>query len=125
MTIHVLEQGSNTVDIYFNFNLDDTVLYTFTLTSQYSHQTIDLPNALISSNDRYSVMQVLFPAGFGDEHKNGIYNWTLKETGATDFIQKGLAKIITEPGGGMGTVSYDAGFDAEERVADVFYRPNY
>lgn len=97
----------------------------FVLTSQYSHQPIYMDTAIIVTNDRYSTLQVTFPTGFGDEHKNGIYNWTLKETGATDFIQKGLAKIITEPGGGMGTVSYDAGFDAEERVADVFYRPNY
>lgn len=125
MTIRVLESGVNVVDVFFNLNLSDTDVYDFELTSQYSHQTIQIPNALISSNQRYSRMQLLFPAGYGDEHKNGIYNWTLKVTGSDTFIEKGLAKIITEPGGNLGTIAYDAGTDAEERVADVYFRPNY
>lgn len=125
MTIRVLESGVNEVDIYFNRNLSNTDVYDFEITSQYSHQTIQLANTLIANNARYSTMRVLFPAGYGDEHKNGIYNWTLKVTGSDTFIEKGLAKIITEPGGDLGTISYDAGVDAENRVADVYFRPNY
>lgn len=125
MTIRVLESGVNEVDIYFNRNLSNTDVYDFEITSQYSHQTIQLANTLIANNARYSTMRVLFPVGYGDEHKNGIYNWTLKVTGSDTFIEKGLAKIITEPGGDLGTISYDAGVDAENRVADVYFRPNY
>ena len=125
MTIRGLESGVNEVDIYFNRNLSNTDAYDFEITSQYSHQTIQLANTLIANNARYSTMRVLFPVGYGDEHKNGIYNWTLKVTGSDTFIEKGLAKIITEPGGDLGTISYDAGVDAENRVADVYFRPNY
>ena len=52
MTIRVLESGVNEVDIYFNRNLSNTDVYDFEITSQYSHQTIQLANTLIANNAR-------------------------------------------------------------------------
>ena len=124
MTILVSE-AALTVEISVNQpNLVLNNLWEFVLTSQYSHQSLVLEATVINSNDRYSTIQVTFPTGFGDEHKNGIYYWDLKPVGA-DAIEKGLIKIITEPGGTMGTVPYESGIDTEERVSEVFYRPSY
>lgn len=126
MTVYVDLAEGNVTPLYFNIpNVSDMVLYTFTITSQYSHESIDLANALIDTNDRYTEIQVQFPTGFSETHKNGIYNWTFKVTDTQEILQRGLMKIITEPGGSMGTVSYDSGVAAEERIADVYYRPNY
>lgn len=124
MTILVSE-AALTVEISVNQpNLVLNNLWRFVLTSQYSHQPLTLVATVINSNDRYSTFQVTFPTGFGDEHKNGIYYWDLKPVGA-DAIEKGLIKIITEPGGTMGMVPYESGIDTEERVSEVFYRPSY
>lgn len=95
----------------------------FVLTSQYSHQPIYMDTAIIVTNDRYSTLQVTFPTGFGDEHKNGIYNWRLEKN--TQTLEAGLVKIITEPGGNTGMTNYTSTPATEERVADVYYRPNY
>lgn len=97
--------------------------YNFILTSQYSHQPVIMVAIAIESNARYTRFEVTFPTGFGNEHKNGVYNWELTE--ATTTIEKGLVKIITEPGGGLGTTNFNSGINKEERIADVFYRPNY
>ena len=37
----------------------------------------------------------------------------------------GMSKIITEPGGNLGTTNYTSTPETEERVSDVFFRPNY
>ena len=109
----------------FSSNLANLVVgsYTFTLTSQYSHQPLELPITLLSSNARYSTFEVTFPVGFGDSHKNAIYNYDISLSGTS--LEKGLVKIITEPGGGLGTTNYTSTPATEERVADVFFRPNY
>lgn len=98
-------------------------LYDFVLTSQYSHQPIIMAATLIETNARYSTFEITFPTGFGDAHKNGVYNWRLEQNLVT--IEAGLVKIITEPGGGLGTTNYTSTPEIEERVAEVFYRPNY
>jgi len=123
MTLHV-DESNLIVDFYLNLANQPSGLFDFVITSQYSHQPLSLVAAWQSTNDRYTKYQVTFPIGFGDEHKNGIYNYSLAPIGG-EPITYGLVKIITEPGGEMGTVTYNAGPDAEERVADVFYRPNY
>jgi len=97
---------------------------TFLLTSQYSHQPISLlVNKIVTSNARYTTLEVTFPTGFGDEHKNGIYNWRLVQNAIT--LEAGLVKIVTDPGGGLGMTEFISTPATEERVADVFYRPNY
>jgi hypothetical protein len=110
--------------IHVNLPNLDAGGWVFDLTSQYSHETQECPATLISTNDRYSTLTVQFPAGFEDEHKNGIYYYSLRD-GDLEPITYGLVKIITQPGGDIGTTTFNAGAETEERVADVFYRPNY
>jgi len=123
MTLYVDEASLN---LYFYLNTPNLVLdyYVFTLTSQYSKQPLALQCAAIETNDRYTKFQITFPVGFGDEHKNGIYYYNVSQAELEPFTY-GLVKIITEPGGGMGTITYDSGVQTENREADVFYRPNY
>ena len=111
---------------YFYLNFANQVLqdYVLTITSQYSHQPIVLTATALSTNDRYTKYSVQFPVGFADEHKNGIYDYSLR-VGDLEPLTYGLVKLITEPGGTLGTIAYDSGPDAENRVADVYYRPNY
>tara|TARA_R110000803_G_scaffold80760_2_gene146614 strand:+ start:104 stop:469 length:366 start_codon:yes stop_codon:yes gene_type:complete len=97
--------------------------WTFVLTSQYSHQPIEMAVTIIETNARFTTIEITFPVGFGDAHKNGVYNWRLEQNLVT--IEAGLVKIITNPGGGLGTTNYTSTPDTEERVAEVFYRPNY
>ena len=125
MTILVPE---NQLTQQFTVNITNMSLvpaaYAFILISQYSHQALPLGVTVIKTNARYSTLEVTFPIGFGDEHKNGIYNWRLN-TSAGDTLEAGLVKIITSPGGGLGITEYISTWATEERVADVFYRPNY
>ena len=110
----------------FTLNLTNLELganYNFILTSQYSHQPVTLVATATVTNARYTTFSVTFPTGFGDEHKNGIYDWEILK--GTASLEKGLVKIITEPGGNLGTTNFNSGINTEERIADVFYRPNY
>ena len=60
------------------------------------------------------------------EHKNGIYNWRIVWSGNDGPIyQNGLVKIITQPGGDLGIKEFISTPQTEERVSEVFYRPNY
>lgn len=123
MTIYVDEAA---LTIQFTTNLVNLPLvspYDFVITSQYSHEPIVLAANAIESNARYTRFETTFPTEFGNEHKNGVYYWELVQDGIS--FEKGLVKIITEPGGTMGTVNYDSGIDTEDRTAEVFYRPNY
>ena len=122
MTLYAIE-GSLQTYIYLNLANQTLTDYIFTLTSQYSHQPLELTATALTTGDRYTKYSITFPTGFGDEHKNGVYNWSLSIN--NNPISYRLAKLITEPGGSMGTVAYDSGTDTEERVADVYYRPNY
>ena len=94
------------------------------LTSQYSHQPLELTvDSIITTNARYSTLEVTFPAGFGDAHKNGIYNWRLVQNSVT--LEAGLVKIVTDPGGDLGIKEFISTPQTEERISEVFYRPNY
>ena len=103
--------------------------YIFALTSQWSHQSLPLTVTVVRTNARYSTLEVTFPIGFGDEHKNGIYNWRLvttsEGTSGGTTIQAGLVKIVTDPGGDLGMKEFISTPQTEERVSEVFYRPNY
>ena len=124
MTLLVAE---NNLTIEFSLNQVNLALgslYAFTLTSQYSHQPLVLNAEAIFSNERYTTFQVQFPIGFGDSHKNGVYYYNIALVGQ-EPLEKGLVKIITEPGGTMGTVAYESTIYTEERVSEVFFRPNY
>ena len=97
--------------------------YAFVLISQYSHVAMPMGATVITTNARYSTLEVTFPIGFGDEHKNGIYNWRLVQSAVT--LEVGLVKIVTDPGGSLGITEFISTPAIEEREADVFYRPNY
>ena len=123
MTLLIEETNLN-IEFTTNLvNLDLGNLYTYILTSQWSHQPIELACEAIETNARYTKFAVTFPTGFGNEHKNGVYNWEISRQASP--LEKGLVKIITEPGGSMGTTNFESGINKEERIADVFYRPNY
>lgn len=98
--------------------------YSFVLISQYSHQETTMTVSVITTNARYSTLSVTFPTGFGDQHKNGIYNWRLNNGGG-NTLEAGLVKIVTSPGGSLGIKEFTSTPQTEERVSDVFYRPNY
>ncbi len=94
------------------------------LTSQYSHQPLELTvDSIVATNARYSTLEVTFPVGFGEAHKNGIYNWRLVQNSVT--LEAGLVKIVTNPGGDLGITEFISTPQTEERVSEVFYRPNY
>lgn len=125
MTIYVSEDAP-VVNMAFNqANLPLEALYFFKITSQYSHQTTTVfPGTVVISNARYSMIQATFPTGFAEEHKNGIYYYELIENNQTT-IEKGLVKIITNPGGTINTLEYNSGTVTEERESEVFFRPQY
>lgn len=120
----LIKENALVVEATFNIPNLDLVPYTLEITSQYSHQPLELPCTLEFTNSRYSMLKVTFPTGFGNSHKSGIYNWGLKPTGF-DFIEFGLVKIITNPGGETGMTNYTSTPATEERISDVYYRPNY
>ena len=102
-----------------------TGLYFFDIISEYSHQTVaSLRADVTTANDRYSMIQVEFPIDFGNSHQNGVSYYTLRNTVVGD-IEKGLVKIITNPGGEINRLAYDSGPITEDRVSDVYFRPNY
>jgi len=123
MTLYINENDLLVKISFSQSNLEIGVGYTFSITSQYSHQPLLLEAECILSNIRYSSFRVAFPIGFGDAHKNGIYDWDLVFQGVS--LEKGIVKIITEPGGGMNTLTYNPGANTNERVSEVFFRPNY
>lgn len=123
MTIYVNESDLN-VEVAFNQPNLLVGDYEFVITSQYSHQDeVMIPTTLFSTNSRWSLFQIQFPTGFGDSHLNGVYWYDLKYGSVS--LEKGLAKIITNPGGKINTIAYDSGTVTEERVSDVYYRPQY
>lgn len=95
----------------------------FVLTSGYSKTDTVLPAQITFQNSRYTQLVLTFPSTFKDEHKNGIYYYTIRN--ADEDFEKGYCKIITEPGGGNGAIAYNSGVVTEERQSDTFFRPNY
>jgi len=122
MTLYVNEAN---LIVQFATNLPNLTnpTYGFVITSQYSHQPLVLTATVLETNDRYTLLSIPFPTGFGDSHKNGFYYYDIVDD--ETVLEAGLVKITTEPGGGNGAVAYEAGVITDERVSDVFFRPNY
>ena len=92
------------------------------LYSQYSHKTIlDVELTIYTTNDRYSEFYFFAPAGFYNEHLEGVYDYYLKKEGVS--IETGNMKLVLEPGGETGTTPFVSNND--ERRADTYYRPEY
>lgn len=94
------------------------------LQSQYSKQTEQFEMVRALQNARYTVWNVTFGEAFKDEHKSGIY-WARIVVPSVYEGSWFLVKLITEPGGGTGISRYISDDATENRVAEVFYRPNY
>jgi hypothetical protein len=119
MTINV-NSTTETVSIN-NSSIPATV--DFILTSGYSKEPVILSAVRTLQNNRYSTIDITFPADFKDQHKNGVYYYAIK-AGDTQY-EAGFAKIITEPGGETGITNYTSTPATENREADVYFRPNY
>ena len=91
----------------------------FILTSGWSKEPVSLNFTRISQNTRYSTIEVEFPIEFKNEHKNGVYYYSI------EGLERGYVKIITEPGGSINTVAYNSGVVTENRESKVYYRPQY
>ncbi len=91
----------------------------FVLTSGYSKEPVSLAFTRVEQNTRYSTIDITFPSTFKDEHKNGVYYYSI------DDLERGYVKIITEPGGAMNTKTYNSGTITENRESKVYYRPTY
>lgn len=119
MTLYI----DNTTETFASNNTAISGTVSFVLTSQFSKQDTIIPATILVDNSRYTELELTFPVEFKDEHKNGVYYYTIQNE--TEVFEKGLVKIVTEPGGGNGAVEYTATPAIENRVADVYYRPNY
>ena len=119
MTIYVTEQFENVATNNTLVNGD----VEFTLTSGFSRNPVVLPATISLQNDRYTLLNVDFGVEFKDEHKNGIYYYTISNL--TTVFEKGYCKIVTEPGGQNGAITFDSGTVTEERESVVYYRPKY
>ena len=119
MTITV-NQTTETVSIN-NVSIPETV--DFILTSGFSKEPVTLSAIRSTQNDRYSTIDITFPTEFKDEHKNGVYYYSIEFDGIV--YEAGYVKIITEPGGGNGITNFTSTPETENREADVYYRPNY
>jgi len=96
----------------------------FILTSGFSKVPVPLAFTRLSQNARYSTIDITFPQEFKDEHKNGVYFYSIEDDNGIPF-EAGYVKIITEPGGTNGSVAYTANTETENRESKVYYRPQY
>jgi hypothetical protein len=120
MTIEILQNQAD-----FTFAIDtpnivgDVELEIF---SPYSNTVlVTLTGIFIEANDRFSRFLVAVPQDFWDKHYSGMY--TYKVYSGTVIYDEGALKLITQPGGGMGTMNHIS--TNENRQSEVVYRPNY
>lgn len=111
------------VEYNLSFNIAEaTGDWTLSLESQLSHLNIldGVALTIVNTNERYTEFSFEIPADLPQEHKNGIYNYTV--TNETDTYV-GLLKLVCGTGGTNGTVSYES--NNEDRQAPVYYTPEY
>ena len=121
MTIKILENQSTFEIAVDTPNILETVC-DFEVFSPYSNTALFTTTAtLIETNDRYSRFECLTPADLWDGHYNGMYTYTLYF--GSEIYDTGSFKLVTQPGGDMGTVQHIS--DNENRQSQVVYRPNY
>ena len=118
-----LENGKVIYDLYFNKPNLPSNQYGYKLTSQYSNGvTLDVEAILVDTNSRYSHFTIEVPLDMPEKHLNGIYDYTLVDSGDV-IIDKGLLKLIGGSGGTMNTEAYVS--DNENNESTIYYRPNY
>lgn len=119
MTLYI----NNTTETFASNNTAISGTVSFILTSQFSKTDTVIPATILVDNSRYTELELTFDADFKDQHKNGVYYYTIQNE--TEVFEKGLVKIVTSPGGGNGAIEYTATPAIENREAVVYYRPNY
>ena len=119
MTLYV----NDTFETFASNNTAITGNVVFILTGQFSKTDTVLPSTVVLENARYTELQLEFPVNFKNEHMNGIYYYTIQND--TDVFEKGLVKLITEPGGDNGAIEYTSTPETENRESVVYYRPEY
>lgn len=110
-------------DYQMSFNLvNATGSWTLTLTSQVSNLPIleDIALTIEETNDRYTEFSFAIPSDLPEEHKNGIYTYSVSNEIS---IETGLLKLVCGSGGTDGTVSYTS--NNEDQEAPIYYRPQY
>ena len=119
MTITV----NTTQEIVSINNTSIPATFDFVLTSGFSREPQTLVGILLEQNDRYSEIEITFPVEFKDEHKNGVYYYSIEAEGIS--YERGYTKIVTDPGGTNGSIPFVANPETENRESKVFYRPTY
>ena len=119
MTITVNQQN----EIVSINNTSIPATFDFILTSGFSRVPQVLVGILLEQNDRYSEIEITFPVDFKDEHKNGVYYYSIEAEGIS--YERGYVKIVTDPGGSNGAVAYTANPETENRESKTFFRPQY
>lgn len=119
MTLYI----NSTTELFASNNPDISGVVSFVLTGQYSKTDTVVPAVVLISNERYTELELTFPATFKDEHKNGVYYYTIQNE--TEVFEKGLVKIVTSPGGDNGAVEFTSTPETENRESVVYYRPQY
>lgn len=106
-------------------NLTTTAgFYRFKLQSQYSKKFLVNQTVTVhTTNDRYSSFNITIDNTLINSHTNGMYWYILEKVSDSSLIEKGIAKVITSPGGGTDFVEFVSNVD--NREADVYFRPNY
>lgn len=121
MTIKILEN-----QLTFEFAVDvpntpETRIF-LEVFSPYSNTVLFYQEAtLLETNARFSRFICDTPTDLWDKHYNGMYVYTLYFN--EDVVDTGSFKLVTQPGGDMGTVPHIS--DNENRQSQVVYRPNY
>jgi len=119
MTLYI----NNTTEKFSSNNTSISGTVSFVLTSQFSKKDTIIPATILVDNARYTELELTFPSTFKDEHKNGVYYYTIQSD--TTVFEKGLVKLVTDPGGQNGAVEYIAPTETENRESVVYYRPNF
>lgn len=116
-----LTDGVTSYNLSFNIP-NATGSWTLTLTSQLSNLDIldEVALTVEETNDRYTEFSFTIPTELPEEHKNGIYDYTVTNETTTET---GLLKLVTGTGGGNGTIAYES--NNENREAPIYYRPQY
>jgi len=120
MTLKLVD---NQVGYTLAFNVTNvTGTWTLTLTSQLSNlDTLDdLALNVVVTNNRYTEFSFDIPSTLPEQHKNGIYDYTITNGIVTET---GLLKLVTGSGGGNGTVAYES--NNENRQGPVYYQGEY
>jgi len=116
-----LADGTTTYNLSFNVT-NVTGTWTLSLKSQLSNlDTLnDLALNLVVTNDRYTEFSFEIPSDLPEQHKNGIYDYTITNG---IFTETGLLKLVTGSGGTNGTVAYES--NNENQEGPIYYQGEY